>query len=66
MKAVKGHRGLYISNDGIYKIRIAIPPKVQKFYNMKKEINLSLKTKDFSKAKDEYHKRKSSPYQYIH
>lgn len=56
MKAVKGHRGLYISNDGIYKIRIAIPPKVQKFYNMKKEINLSLKTKDFSKAKDEYHK----------
>lgn len=56
MKAVKGHRGLYISDDGVYKIRIAIPEKVQKFYNMKKEINQSLRTKDFSKAKDEYHR----------
>lgn len=34
MNAVKGYKGLYITNNGIYKIRIAVPEKVQKFYDL--------------------------------
>ena len=46
MNAVKGYKGLYITNNGIYKIRIAVPEKVQKFYDLPKEFNQSLRTKD--------------------
>ncbi len=56
MKAVKGYKSLYIANNGIYKIRIAVLPLVQKFYYTPKKINHSLRTKDSNKAKDEYYR----------
>lgn len=55
MNAVKGYKGLYITNNGIYKIRIAVPEKVQKFYDLPKEFNQSLRTKDFNEAKTKYY-----------
>lgn len=55
MKAVKGYRGLYIDQRGIYKVRVAIPEKAQKRFRNKKEINKSLKTRDINMALPLYH-----------
>ena len=55
MKAVKGYRGLYIDQRGIYKVRVAIPEKAQKRYGNKREINKSLRTKDINVALPLYH-----------
>ena len=55
MKAIKNYKNLYIDNNGIYKIRIIIPPKVKKFYKTKNSITYSLKTKDLHTALPKYH-----------
>lgn len=55
MKVIKKYTGLYLTDYGTYKIRLAVPPLAQKMYKMGKEINISLKTKDFEQAKTKYY-----------
>lgn len=51
MKAVKGYKSLYIANNGIYKIRIAVLPLVQKFYYTPKKLTILCEQKILIKQK---------------